>query len=353
MASAEQLFQGIIEGKVPRQVRLFAAQGLLPVSREDLLRLQVVLSADPDEELAAAAAGSLQQETEETIIGWVTDHEIEPMILDLLTRVREEETIWQAVAVTDNVSDETLRVLARHGTPLLQDIIMTNQVRIMGCLEILEDLKSNPRITPVVLRRVREFEEEFIEKVIAQETALEEQEEGISIEDAIASLRGIGAHIPLEETMPYPIVRDAGLAEVAKNHEVSIHGRIMDMTVREKVLCGLKGSREERAILINSRSRLVIRAVLESPKLSDPEVERFAQSRSVSEEVLRIITSNRRWLRLYGVVAAVVQNPKSPIQTSLRLLPRLNHRDLLKVTRNRNVPPVIRRRAMEFYSKRR
>ena len=37
--SSADLIEGIIQGKVPRHVRLFAAQGLLPVSREDLLSL--------------------------------------------------------------------------------------------------------------------------------------------------------------------------------------------------------------------------------------------------------------------------------------------------------------------------
>nr|MCU0232403.1 hypothetical protein [Thermoanaerobaculales bacterium] len=53
--SAADLIKGVVKGEVPRPVRLFAAQGLLPVSREDLLSLQTILSADPDQELAAVA----------------------------------------------------------------------------------------------------------------------------------------------------------------------------------------------------------------------------------------------------------------------------------------------------------
>jgi len=75
--------------------------------------------------------------------------------------------MWAAVAVHGRTSDETLRVLARHGSPLIQDIIMTNQVRLLAHLEILDELRANPRVTQVVLRRVHEFEEEFIEKAIS------------------------------------------------------------------------------------------------------------------------------------------------------------------------------------------
>jgi hypothetical protein len=354
ITSVQQLFKGITEGKVPRQVRLFAAQGMLPVPREDLLRLQALLSADPDQELAAVAAASLKHETDLTIVDWIRQHEIEALVLDLVIRVRDEENVWSAVAVAPNVSDETIRVLARHGSPLVQDIIMTNQVRILSCLEILEDLKANPRISLVVLRRIREFEEEFIEKALAQGVALEEEElRRVSIEEALGALREIGAHIPREATMPYPIFREPELAEGLEKQELPLHARLADMTVREKVMSALKGTREERGVLINSRNRLVVHAVLASPKMSDNEVEQYANSRSVSEEVLRIISSNNKWLRLYGVVLAVVQNPKAPLQTALRLLPRLNSRDLVRVSKNRSVPPVVRRRAADMHAKRR
>ncbi len=59
--TTEQLLNGILEGQVPRQVRLFAAQGLLPISQEDLLRLQFMLSTDPDDELAEIAKASIAE----------------------------------------------------------------------------------------------------------------------------------------------------------------------------------------------------------------------------------------------------------------------------------------------------
>ena len=354
ITTVQQLFRGITEGRVPRQVRMFAAQGLLPVAREDLFRLQALLSADPDQELAAAAAESLRHESDLTLVEWIEHNEIESLVLDLVIRVRDEDSVWSAAAVAPNVSDETLRVLARHGNPVVQDIIMTNHVRILSCLEILEDLKANPRISPVVLRRIREFEEEFIEKALAQGDALKDESfRGVSIEDALAALREIGAHIPRESAMPYPVSTEPELAEDLERQELSFQARLADMTVREKVVCALMGTREERGVLINSRNRLVVHAVLASPKLADNEVERYANSRSVSEEVLRIISSNNKWLRLYGVVLAVVQNPKTQLQTALRLLPKLNSRDLMRVARNRSVPAVVRRRAADLHAKRR
>jgi len=346
--SGADLIGGIIQGKVPRQVRLFAAQGLLPVSREDLLSLQTLLSSDPDEELALVARESLKREDEKAILDWLRDRPPDPLVLDQLVRVREDESIWAAVAAHPSVSDETLR---GHATALVQDIIITNQVRILGCLDILEDLTSNPQINQVVLRRVREFEEEFIAKALAEEEALAAV--GPSVEEAINSLAAIGAHIPKLETMPYPESTDAALEEAVRKSKQSAHSRLLDMSVHERIICALRGSTEERAILVNSRNRLIQRSVLASPKLTDNEIERFAASRSVAEEVIRQIADNRRWLRHYPVILALAFNPKTPVYTVRPILMRLNHRDKARVSRDRNVSPVTRQMAAKLTDTRR
>jgi hypothetical protein len=230
--SGADLIAGIVKGQVPRQVRLFAAQGLLPISREELLGLQCVLSSDPNEELAKVAADSVRGEELNTILDWIRDHPPESLVLDQLIRVRDEEAIWAAVASHANVSDETLRVIAKNATPMVQDIIITNQVRVLGCLEILDDLRANPQINQVVLRRVREFEEEFIAKVLAQEEAAAAA--GPSVEEAIEALHLIGAHIPKEITMPYPLTGDEELAEAVKKAGESVHGRLLKMSVHQR-----------------------------------------------------------------------------------------------------------------------
>jgi hypothetical protein len=351
-STAEQLFNGILEGKVPRQVRLFAAQGLLPIPREDLFSLQTLLSSDPDQELAAAATESIQKEDADALVEWISGGEVRPVVLDFLVRVRTDDEIWSAVAIHEGVSDETLRVLARNGNKLLQDIIITNQVRLLGCLEILEDLRANPQVDQVILRRVREFEEEFIKKAI-MDGAVETDEETPSIEEALDALRAIGAHIPLEGTMPYPGSADPGVEEEVERLGLSTYGRLAKMAVKDKVIVALKGTRDERNVLVNSRNRLVVRAVLGSPKLSEGEIERFAALRSVSDEVIRVISTNRKWMQNYGIAHALIQNPKTPVPIGLRILPRLATRDLLRLSRNRNINPVVRRRAGDFHERRR
>ena len=352
--NTDDLLNGILAGQVPRQVRLFAAQGLLPIPREDLLRLQVMLSTDPDDELATLSKASVAEVKPESIVEWVVNYELEPMVLDLLIRLREEESVWVEVARNGNVSDETFRILAKNGPAMVQDIVITNQVRIFGCLEILDDLRANSRVTESVLRRVQEFEHEFIEKAIAAEEALAAAD-GPTIEDALQSLRSIGAHIPELVRLPYLGSDDAGVREAVGNAggNKSAFARLVDMSIQQKVLCALKGTREERSILINSRNRLVVRGVLGSPKLSDAEVEKFASLRTVDTEVLRVIYRNPRWMRRYQVVWQLVANPKTPVELGMRLVNRLNIRDLKRISSSRNINPVIRRTASNFAERRR
>jgi hypothetical protein len=353
--TTDDLLNGILEGKVPRQVRLFAAQGLLPISREDLLRLQVLLSTDPDTELAKVAEASVAEVEEATLVDWVKSYTHQPLELDLLVRLRDEESIWVAVATSPEVSDETLRVLAKNGGNVVQDIIITNQVRIFNCLEILEDLRANRHIADTILRRVREFEEEFLEKALAAEGALGGAD-APTIEEALAALRLIGAHIPALDRLPYQRPHeDAGLQEAVGllGGGDTAFSRLLKMNIKEKVICALKSSREERAILINSRNRLVVRAVLACPRLSDGEVEVFAGSRTVDTEVLRIINRNPRWTRRYQVALQLCLNPKTPVELSMRLVPRLNTRDLKRLAINRNINPVVRRSAQNFAQRRR
>ncbi len=349
--SGADLIAGIIKGQVPRQVRLFAAQGLLPVSREDLLSLQCILSSDPDKDLAKVAADSIRAEEDKTLLDWIRDHPPEALVLDQLIRIRESEAIWASVAAHGNVSDETLRVLAKNGPPVVQDIIITNQVRVLGCLEILDDLRENPQANQVVLRRVREFEEEFIQKVLAEQEAAAAA--GPSVEEAIKALHSIGAHIPKEIEMPYPLTEDQALEEAVKKSQTETHARLLKMSVHERIVCALRGTREERAILINSRNRLIQRSVLACPKLSETEIEQFAASRSIATEVIKAIADNKRWLRNYPVIIALALNPKTPVYTAKSILPRLNHRDRVRVSRDRNLNPVTRQIAAKLVDTRR
>ena len=120
------------------------------------------------------------------------------------------------------------------------------------------------------------------------------------------------------------------------------------MTVPQRLKLAMKGTREQRAVLIRDPNRIIAAAVLSSPKLSDTEVESFARMTNVSEDVLRVIGDEpRRGFASRRVAVALVKNPKTPAAISLYLLPRITERDVKMLTIDRNVPESLRLAAQE------
>jgi voltage-gated potassium channel Kch len=118
--------------------------------------------------------------------------------------------------------------------------------------------------------------------------------------------------------------------------------RISSLNVAQRISLAMKGTREERAILIRDPNKIVAVAVLSSPKMSDTEIEGIARMGSVSDEILRIIAHTRAWVKNYPVVVALTKNAKTPLAVSMNLLSRLNDKDLRMLSTDRNVPDVLR-----------
>jgi hypothetical protein len=123
------------------------------------------------------------------------------------------------------------------------------------------------------------------------------------------------------------------------------------LPVKKKMKLAFKGTREQRAQLIRDPNKIVSAAVLSSPKLTEAEVEAFAKMGNVSEEVLRVIGTNRTWLKNYGTVLALVRNPKTPPGISMQLLPRVSERDMKMIAVDRNVPEALKLAARKFIVK--
>lgn len=118
--------------------------------------------------------------------------------------------------------------------------------------------------------------------------------------------------------------------------------RISRMSASEKIRTALLGNQEERLLLIRDSNKAVARAVLQSPKLSDVEVESFASMKTIAEESLRLIAMKRAFMRHYPVVYALANNPRAPIDVTLPLLNRLHERDLKALAINKNVADALR-----------
>ncbi|HTD22615.1 MAG TPA: hypothetical protein VK738_08175 [Terriglobales bacterium] len=125
--------------------------------------------------------------------------------------------------------------------------------------------------------------------------------------------------------------------------------KIARMGVRERIQLAVKGTKEERFILIRDGARLVSSAVLNSPKLSEPEVEQFANMKNVSDTVLREISRSHKFMKNYNVIRNLVNNPRSPLDLSLALVNHLTVGDLKSLSSNKNVADTLRKLAMKRF----
>jgi hypothetical protein len=128
--------------------------------------------------------------------------------------------------------------------------------------------------------------------------------------------------------------------------------QIAMMSVKDRVMLAIKGTREARMILVRDPNRIVAGAVLRNPRLTDQEVENISSIKTVPEDVLRQIGQNRSWTRAYPVIHNLVRNPRTPIAISLGFLNRIQTRDMRALSTNKNIPDVIRSTSYRLYLKR-
>jgi hypothetical protein len=125
--------------------------------------------------------------------------------------------------------------------------------------------------------------------------------------------------------------------------------KINGLDVKGRIQLALKGNKEERSILIRDGTKVVALAVLEAPKLSDGEVEKFALQKNVLEAVLRQIPLKRRFMKNYIVVRNLVSNPRTPLDLGLGLMKHLLTQDLKNISANKEISETVRKLALKMY----
>ena len=125
--------------------------------------------------------------------------------------------------------------------------------------------------------------------------------------------------------------------------------KIAKLDVKARIQLAMKGSKEERSILIRDGTKVVALAVLDSPKVTDSEVENFANQKNVLEVVLRGITMKRRFAKNYSVTRNLVFNPRTPLDASLGLMKNLLVHDLKNLSGNKEVSDTIRKLALKMF----
>lgn len=332
----QSVFDQILAGD-NREVQMLVAQGLFPLPPQELVPMQLALTRQDDQELATTARSSLQS-LDPKIAADVVATTDDIQLLDFFGSSLEHPVVLEAILRNRHVSAEVLASMAPKLSSQLQEILLLRQDIIVEEPSILDRMEENPELSNFSQRRIDEFREhlvrsEPIAEPVAEDEA-EEAEEEVTAEEAAAAIAAARETPTAGET-----------EEVTGLTEAQI--RSLPVPIRTKLARG--APRSLRAILVKDKASMVAVAVLQGNALTESEIELYAASRSVSEEILAMIANNRQWNRKYNIVHALIRNPRTSVGLAVRMTPRLSARDLRNLSRDRNVSEAVRNTAERLY----
>lgn len=332
-ATDSELVRQILSGKNPELLRM-AARGLVPLPPDELIPLQVRLAGHPDEEVVEEAHESLQS-LEPKVLAHFLSREAPVWVLTYFGERARHPVVLEAMLRRRNIPREILLRLATELTEDLQEILLLRQDAIVEEPRILDALESNSKLSSYARRRIREYREHLLPREKPAEPEPDEELDEPTDEEVQAAIEEVRRRTAAGERDE----EQTGLSETQI--------RALPIPVRLKL--GRGASRSLRMILVRDPNPQVAVSVLKSNPISEQEIEVLCHNRSIVEEVLEEIARRREWVRKPAIVLALVQNPRTPTPIAMRFISRLSVRELRDLSRNRNVPEVVRSRALGLY----
>lgn len=276
----------------PKDIRLMAAEGRLPIEGEERVAALYYLANDKDPEIKKLARMSLSALPEELLSAAMSSPEANPGLLDYLSRhFSKNSVLLELILKNANTEIKTVESIAASADAGLLEIIAEDTERIKANPGILEAIKGNKAVSSALLKKIKNILEPGEEEA----ELLEEKEEG------------------------------------------SIYKQILDMRMSEKIKLAITGNKEARTILVKDPNRLICGNVMKNPRITESEVVLFSSSKSVGEEVFRLIVANREWMKKYQIKLNLVSNPRVPIPVAMSLLNHIRKKDIELLSKSRNV----------------
>lgn len=124
------------------------------------------------------------------------------------------------------------------------------------------------------------------------------------------------------------------------------------LSVPQKIRLATVGNAVARAILIRDPLKIVAISAIKSPGVTEFEAALYASNHSLSEDVIRYISTKREWTKLYGIKFSLCRNPKTPITEAMRQLPFLHEKDLAQLAKSKGVATPVTAQARKLVAQR-
>ena len=367
---------------VPSGLMQSAARGALAVQPQEMIEILVYLATENQifaerarltlagwDEVSAREAAANPATLPQVLNYFANPQNLRPALLPLLLE-------------NPSVTAESVMTLAVSATREQVEVMLSSP-RVNATPEILNVLGSNPNLTEAEAKSIQQKlpvpapsgatseasadqpddSEEALKAYLSEHAAEIVAEAG----KAFHPIGGVHEEIAPEvhATAESPVTASSGDAHgeaaapkraplkkwilSADEQRGSALQKISKLDIKGRIQLAMKGNKEERSLLIRDGTKIVALAVLESPKVTDGEVERFAGQKNVLESVLRAIPMKRRFIKQYAVVRSLTSNPRTPIDVSLGLIKHLLMQDLRHLSGNKEVSDTVRKLAMKMF----
>jgi hypothetical protein len=311
-----EVLANLRKGNASRENKLAVCTGGVRLPAPDLAEILAVLALDSDELVSKRAQEAILSLPIENFVEALHRQEaLEPLFEFAAKNLAGKPGVADALIKNKSCGPQHLVPVVQHLSALGVQALMEELDRVSDSKELASALEQSSSVT-------------MEQKGQLKELLSDETPDVATLEEALVD------------------------AEPDNEKRKTLLQQISVMTVAKRVKFAMMGAADARRVLIRDTNKVVQRAVLQSPRLTDQEVEAFASMTSLTDEILRIIGKSRNFRKNYNVVRNLLNNGKAPLDATLGLLPMLNRTDLKRLGSNKNIPETLRTSAVKLVRQR-
>ncbi|GAB4517356.1 MAG: hypothetical protein Tsb0020_35950 [Haliangiales bacterium] len=347
--------------------RMMAARGLAPISRpRDLLALLYQLAVEGDQAVRDAAKKTASELPDALLVGAVEDPALDPRVLDhIAPRLADKPGLMQRLILNPATADETIAEIARRTSPELLDLIAQNEQRLLASPAIIAAMYKNPRARMSTVDRAIELAvrnqltvadipawDDLVAAVLGKVKDPNAGRSSAENDELFANVASrLSADQPgAEGEASTKASADASAPEQEEEKQADVP--INRLNIPSKIRLATLGNAFHRSTLIRDSVKMVAVAAIKAPGVTDSEAAKYAGNHALCDDVINYIANRRDWTKLYTIKLSLVQNPKTPIQTSIRFMSHLREKDLRGISRSKSIPTAVAAQARKLLSAR-
>jgi hypothetical protein len=360
-AALSPVAQKLLDPAGPAPLRNLGARAIAPGLKPNEALTVCVLLAEGNDAIAETARTSLAKLPPPVVNGALSGA-LPPGVLHVVAPFYSKDAdIATKLLNHANIHALTVVKMAAGANEAVAELIATNEERILACPEIIEKLYMNKatrmstadRLIELAARNNIKLSIPGFEQAVAaiQGELIPEASEERTFDDQVFDQAEQLSQADTNIDDDTHEIDEMTGQEVVKEESKARATAWSDLNASGKVRRALLGDSKDRMLAIRDSNPVVREAAVKSPGLSENEVTRITANRNTTEDILRIIASDRDWVRAYQIKLNLVMNPRTPFAFGSRMISHLRESDLKKASNSRDVSGAIQNAVKQHLSR--